>query len=218
MLFLAILKNSRIFSKNQSTFFQKKHKFWTFWGTLLFQLHPTPKFYLWRFLKKSIVSSTNPYSSFNKTDFWTFWEALFSQSHFTASLLSLAIFWKKSMFFFQKTRHRFSSKNQNLKRFENFNNSVAFYSISDKITVFWKKITVFSKNPDFSNGKTRFWTLGKSWNFQSHFFSKFANFSAFWKDNFFLKTDLCFFKKIPNFERLENSYSFSRIVHQNCYL
>ena len=172
MLFLAILKNSRIFSKNQSTFFQKKHKFWTFWGTLLFQLHPTPKFYLWRFLKKSIVSSTNPYSSFNKTDFWTFWEALFSQSHFTASLLSLAIFWKKSMFFFQKTRHRFSSKNQNLKRFENFNNSVAFYSISDKITVFWKKNNSFFEKPRFFKWKNQILNTLKKLKFSVAFFFK----------------------------------------------
>ena len=110
--FLGIFhKNSSFFRKfENSIFFSRRNHFFNVWETLLFQLHPTTNFYLWRFSKKSIVSSRNPYIFFYKTDFWSFWEVLFFQSNFTASLLSSAFFWKKSIFFFKKPALIFHQK------------------------------------------------------------------------------------------------------------
>ena len=151
LLLLAIFqKNHSFFSKNTFFLFFKTN-FWTFWEVLLFQLHPPTKFLTMAISTKSIFFSKNPFISFIITKFWTFWEVLLFQSYFTASLIRSVIYWKKFNNFFQKTHHTFPWKKVNSKRFlRTFINSVAFYSISAKITVLFER-TVFFEKPFYFN-------------------------------------------------------------------
>ena len=102
-------KNSRSFFENSFSF-QGETTFLTLWETLLFQLHPTTNFHFWRFIKKSIVFSKNPYTFFNKTKVWTFREVLFFQSPFTATSLISTIFQKNQCLFFNKPAIIFHQK------------------------------------------------------------------------------------------------------------
>ena len=127
LLLLAILKKSRIFSKTQSIFFQKKTNSWTFWEILQNWLLSASNWLLSAICKKtqSFFSKKPIFFSQEEATLSTFSEILLNQLHPTTIFLTLAVF--KKVNFFQKPLY-FTWKKPNFEHFEKFIHSVAMYS------------------------------------------------------------------------------------------
>ena len=102
-------KNQKTYRKLHWFFFNKKPKFWTFRGNLLYRLHSESIWLLMADFNKTqeFLRLTN--LVFEIPFFVTCSEISLSLSHPTANLLPLSLFWK--MGFFSKKTHPFFKEN-----------------------------------------------------------------------------------------------------------
>ena len=199
LLFLSILKNSSIFSKNQSMFVQKERKFRTFWEVLLIWLHSASNSLLFGgFFKEKLKIFFSKNQSFfqEETTFLTFWETLLFQLHLITNFY-LWRFFEKSLLFFRKTYTIYLLK----PIFERFERSYLSNRILPQVCFvqrFFVKIhCLFSKHPPyFSIKKPKFRTFWELLLIQSHSKAFLLRLMIFIKKTvFFWKTHRFQFKK-----------------------
>ena len=152
------------------------------------------------FLKNGIffVEKTHPFFWRKTPKFWTFWEFLRFQWPCSATLLLLAVFWKKVTSISKNPSIFLIKKSKFLKFWEVLIIQLHLTVNLLPLTTFQKNHNFFSKNTFVWVIKTNFWTLWEVLLFQLHPPKKIFNFGDFYKIIFFSKNPYNLFN-ITNF-------------------